>query len=119
MAETAPTQTTSGMRYFAANVAAVICPTSPHSEKKIAANETMAAFDARCFLSEFRGRSDFRHSANATPRKLIAVMVATRGLGNFEMASPTSTATPILAMKAIAMPNMIGNVRYREANTPG
>ncbi len=35
-----------------------------------------------------------------------------------EMASPTSTATPILAMKAIAMPNMIGNVRYRAANTP-
>ena len=70
------------------------------------------------FSLDSRGRSDLRQSANATPRKLIAVIVATRSRGNFEMASPTSTATPILAMKAIAIPNMIGSVRYRAASTP-
>src|SRR5207249_9343814 len=104
MAETAPTQTTSGMRYFAASVAAVICPTSPHSEKKIAANETMAALCARCLSLDSQGRSDFRQSTNATVKKLIAVMVATRDLGNFAIALPTKTATPTLAVNARAIP---------------
>src|SRR5207249_3538288 len=104
MAETAPTQTTSGMRYLAASVAAVICPTSPHSEKKIAANDIIAAFEARWLSLDSRGRSDFRQSATATPRKLSAVIVATRDRGNFEIASPIITANPILDMNAVAMP---------------
>src|SRR5713226_1349716 len=103
MAETAPTQSTRGMRYFAASVAAVICPTSPHSEKKMAANETIAAFDARCSSLDSRGQSEFRHSTSATLRKLIAVIVATSGDGNFEIAFPTTTARPIFAMNAVAI----------------
>ena len=42
MALTAPAHTISGVPKRAAMVAAVICPTSPHSEKKIAANDTIA-----------------------------------------------------------------------------
>jgi hypothetical protein len=44
MAITALAQTTSGRTYRAARAAAV---TSPHSEKKIAAKETAAAFEVR------------------------------------------------------------------------
>jgi hypothetical protein len=56
--------------------------------------------------------------ANATLRKLIAVMLATSTGGNREIASPTITATPIFAMKAAAIPIMIGRVRNRVASTP-
>ena len=47
IAATAPIQTSSGDPKRAAMVAAVICPTSPHSEKKIAAKETIAALAKR------------------------------------------------------------------------
>jgi hypothetical protein len=47
----------------------------------------------------------------ATPIKLIAVIAATSNFGNLEIASPIKTATPIFAMKAAAMPTMIGIVR--------
>jgi predicted permease len=43
IAATAPSHTYTGARNVAASVAAVTCPTSPHSEKKIAANDTIAA----------------------------------------------------------------------------
>ena len=36
---------------------------------------------------------------------------ATNSLGNLEIASPTRTATPILAMNAAAIPIIIGAVR--------
>ena len=42
IAETAPIQTPTGEAKRAAMVAAVICPTSPHSEKRIAAKEIIA-----------------------------------------------------------------------------
>src|SRR5579871_6363699 len=52
---------------FAAIAAAVTCPTSPHSEKKIAANETIAAFPAgvSSFLCSF-ATIGFRHTVYAT-----------------------------------------------------
>jgi hypothetical protein len=96
----------------------VTWPTSPHSEKKIAANETIAALLAVWFLSFAVGWSGFRQSAKATPRKLIAVMLATKIGGSREIAWPTRTATAIFAMKAAAIPKVIGSVRYRAARTP-
>src|SRR2546426_6767733 len=99
MAETAPTQTTSGMRYFAAIVAVVICPTSPHSEKKIAAKETIAARDAGYSLFESR-LSGFRHNTSAMAKKLMAVMAPTTSGGSLAMALPKITAAPLFALKA-------------------
>jgi hypothetical protein len=55
--------------------------------------------------------SGFRQSTTATLRKLTALMEATSNGGKVEMALPTITATPIFAMKATTIPNMIGNVR--------
>ena len=48
MAATAPIQTTKGTPNLADRVAAVTWPTSPHSEKKMAAKETTAAREAGC-----------------------------------------------------------------------
>ena len=42
------------------------------------------------------------------PKKLTAVIAATSSGGSFAIAFPTSTATAIFAMKASAIPNMIG-----------
>src|SRR5277367_2488189 len=113
IAATAPAQTTTGWWKFAAMVAAVICPTSPHSEKKIAAKDTMAAREARSsfwLASRFTG---FRHTVIARPMKLMLVSVATNSGGSFDIAFPTATATAILAMNATSMPIIIGTVRYR------
>ena len=44
-------------------------------------------------------------------RKLAAVIVATIERGNFEIADPIKTATPIFAITADAIPGMIGVVR--------
>ena len=72
MAATAPIQTSSGAPKRAAMVAAVICPTSPHSEKKIAAKETMAARAERPSFSEDVRSTGLRQSVMAIPMKLSA-----------------------------------------------
>src|ERR1035437_3305140 len=127
IASTAPNQTMSGHGIVApggecdrvAMAAAVTCPTSPHSEKKIAANDTSAALPAvwssfLCFLATI----GLRHTAYATPRKLRPVTPATSSGGRCEICSPTATATAIFAMNAIVTPTMIGRGRYREDRTP-
>src|SRR5262249_35270709 len=110
MAATAPHQTSSGAPKRAAIVAAVIWPTSPHSEKKIAAKETIAAREGG--YSFFSSRlSGFRQSANAMAKKLTVVTAATSSGGSVEIALPIKTATAILAMNATSIPNRIGSVR--------
>ena len=118
IAATAPNHTITGDPFSAAIVAAVICPTSPHSEKKIVAKETIAAFDAVCCIRDSFRSTGFRQRAIATPMKLMLVTAATRSGGKFRMALPTATATPIFIMKATTMPVMMGTVRYRVARTP-
>src|ERR1051325_5911007 len=118
MADTAPSQTTSGDEKRAAMVAAVIWPTSPHSEKKIAAKETMAALDAPCVSFVSLGVTGLRQTVYATPRKLVVVTAATSSGGRCEIASPMATATAIFAMNAIVTPTTIGIGRYRVASTP-
>src|ERR1039458_1204873 len=107
IALTAPSQTTTGDGNRAAIVAAVICPMSPHSEKNIAANETIAALDAPCSSFDSSRATGFRQTTYATPRKLVVVTAATSRGGRREITSPTATATPIFAMNAIAIPTMI------------
>src|SRR5436305_928712 len=63
IAATAPIHTISGAPNLAAMVAAVIWPTSPHSEKKMAAKETMAACDAGYSLALGSRLSGLRHRA--------------------------------------------------------
>src|SRR5438445_6859077 len=117
IALTAPSQTQSGSPNRAAIVTAVICPTSPHSEKKIAAKETITALEeGYSFSASFL--SAFRQIAKAMIKKLMAVIDATRRDGNLAMALPTNTATPILAMNAMVIPHKIGAARYRVARTP-
>src|SRR5580704_5421861 len=113
MAPTAPSHTDQGQpAYWAAMLAAVIWPTSPHSEKKMAANDTSAARDAGysfCFTSLLSG---LRQSTYAMAQKLMAVSAATTGRGrNVEIALPSNTATPIFAMNATTIPQSIGVVR--------
>ena len=74
-------------------VAAVIWPTSPHSEKKIAAKETIAALGAETSLCAAR-RSSLRHTVIATPMKLAIVMQATSQAGSFEMIRPPAPPRP-------------------------
>src|SRR5689334_2311241 len=114
IAATAPIHTSKGAPKRAAMVAAVICPTSPHSEKKMAAKETITARDAGYSFLASR-LSGLRHRANAMAKKLTAVMAATSSGGSVDMAFPTSTATAILAIKATTIPHSIGTVRYRVA----
>src|SRR5580700_2803231 len=119
MAPTAPSQTDQGQPlYWAAILAAVIWPTSPHSEKKMAANDTNAARDAGYSFFSFTSLvSGLRQSTYAMAQKLMAVRAATTGRGKkVEMALPSSTATAIFAMNATAMPKSIGVVRYRVAS---
>src|ERR1039458_7543187 len=110
MAETAPAQTSHGAPKRATMVAAVIWPTSPHSEKKMAAKETRKArWAGYSFLDSFL--SGLRQRTKAMAKKLTVVRAATKSGGSWEMALPTRTATAILAMKAHIMPNMMGRVR--------
>src|ERR1017187_3409926 len=113
IAATAPIHTSrSAFENFNAIPAAVSCPTSPHSEKKMAANDTPTARDAGyCLISRLSG---FRHSTMAIATKLIAVIAATSQGGRCEMNLLTYTATPIFSMNARAMPHMIGTVRSEE-----
>ena len=113
-------QTTNGDENLAAIVAAVSCPTSPHSDKNTAANATRAPFDnaSSFFTLGWSGFIGFRHSVQAIPMKLSAVIVATIGRGSRAMASPTATATAIFAMNAAVIPIMIGIGRYRVARMP-
>src|ERR1700722_13687610 len=86
IASTAPSQTMYGHEPVASGLAidlaviaaAVTCPTSPHSEKKIAANDTMAALPAleSSLLWAFATRG-LRHTVYATPMKLSPVTHAT------------------------------------------
>src|ERR1700739_1480522 len=85
IALTAPSQTrnmtsrmpaSGGSVNFAAMVAAVIWPTSPHSEKKTAEKETSAALGADTSFCDAR-RASLRQTAMATPMKLVMVTVAT------------------------------------------
>src|ERR1017187_2796246 len=117
IAATAPTHTSrSAFGNFNAIPAAVSCPTSPHSEKKMAANDTPTARDAGyCLISRLSG---FRHSTMAIAIKLIAVIKATSHGGRCEMNLLTYTATPIFNINARAMPHRIGAVLYRVARTP-
>src|SRR5580698_5258603 len=97
MAPTAPNQTNHGAPpHWAAILAAVIWPTSPHSEKKIAANDTNAAREAGYSLFLTSLLSGLRQRTYAMAQKLMAVSAATTGRGkNVEIALPSSTATPI------------------------
>src|SRR5712691_2250922 len=75
IALTAPSQTQSGSPNRAAIVTAVICPTSPHSEKKIAAKEIRKAREeGYSFSASFL--SGFRQMAKAMRKKLMAVIDA-------------------------------------------
>src|SRR6476661_4435145 len=118
MAATAPIQTIKGTPNFADRVAAVTWPTSPHSEKKMAAKETMNAREAGCSTLRTSRVSGLRHRTTAIAKKLIAVMAATTNGGNVEIALPTRTATAILAMNAKVIPMTMWAVRYRVARTP-
>src|SRR5712691_3449540 len=93
IADTAPIHTTRGVPNFAAMLAAVIWPTSPHSEKKIAAKDTSTARDAGYSFSRscsFNSRlSGLRQRAYAMAKKLIVVIAATSRRGRVEIALPT------------------------------
>lgn len=87
-APTAPSQTLTSARYlegcptenFAADVAAVIWPTSPHSEKKTAEKATKAPLNTLGGGVSREGFG-FNQSTVATPKKLIAVTPATMKRG--------------------------------------
>ena len=83
IAATAAIHTTYGDPNLADIVAAVICPTSPHSEKKIATNDNIAALPARLSFSYDSRSSGFRHNVIASPTKLKVVTPATNGGGSF------------------------------------
>src|SRR5580700_4326214 len=83
IAPTAANHTIHGAPGFAtAIVAAVICPTSPHSEKKIAAKDIIIAFERPLSLRPSDLWMSFRHSAIATPMKLSIVIEATHRGGS-------------------------------------
>src|SRR5262245_15718961 len=118
IAVTAPSHTTMMEPNRAATVAAVICPTSPHSEKKITAKETTSALPAPSSRSAAAGTSGLRHNVYATQRKLVVVTAATIVRGRFEIACPTNTAAPIFAATATDRPQNTGSARYRDARMP-
>src|ERR1035441_1895155 len=94
IAATAPIHTSrSAFGNFNAIPAAVSWPTSPHSEKKMAAKDTPTARDAGyCLISRLSG---LRQSTKAIAKKLTAVIAATSHGGRCEMNLLTYTATPI------------------------
>src|ERR1035437_6708475 len=114
IAATAPHHTNRGAAgNLSAIPAAVSWPTSPHSEKKMAAKDTVTAREAgySFFCSRWSG---FRHSTIAMATKLSAVIAATNRGDKCEMNLLIQTATPIFNMNANAMPQMIGTVRSEE-----
>lgn len=82
IAAEAPIHTIMGTPKRAAIAAAVTCPTSPHSEKKIAAKEKMAAFEAAVsrFFSDVS--TGLNHKAIAIAMKLALERAATKRGGN-------------------------------------
>src|ERR1039458_10464704 len=83
MAETAPAQTSHGAPKRATMVAAVIWPTSPHSEKKMAAKETRKARCAGYSFLDDSFLSGLRQMTKAMAKKLTAVRAATNSGGSW------------------------------------
>ena len=106
-ARVAAIHTRSGNRYLTVNVAAMIWPTSPHSENRMAANAVSAALEKfRLCWAIVVSRSSFRRNqmTRAVMKKVIVLVMVSRFVGSSVIACPTSTAIAILIMKATVNP---------------
>ena len=98
----------------------MICPTSPHSEKKIAVNPADAPRGNEPTMTGVVAAviGFLRHRTTAIARNVTVLVTAMSRSGSDAMKPPKRTATTVFAMNATEAPASTDETRYRVASAP-
>ena len=108
-ARVAPRKTTNGARYRAVRVAVMICPMSPHSEKRMDANGTNNALGEWLSYPRSAGALLLRLNQiiKAVRKNVTVLVVATREVGSSAITLPSRIAARVFMAKAAVNPQKI------------